>query len=52
MEGRQIGMLKGQTVFLRKVFTNALSSCLNHEKVKVNNMSVSYLDCQRGFEPL
>lgn len=33
-------MLKAQNVFIRQVFTNVQSGCLNHEKVKVTNMPV------------
>lgn len=45
-------MLRAQNVFLRQVFTNALTNYLNCEKVKVNNLSIYYLGYQQGFEPL
>lgn len=45
-------MLRGQNVFIRQVFTNALTNCLNCEKIKVNNLPIYYLSYQLGFEPL
>lgn len=38
--GKQGGMLSVQNVPVRQVFTNALSSYLNHDEGKVHNMPV------------
>lgn len=46
----QRGILKGQNILIRHIFTTTQSHCVDHENVRVNNMPVK-LDYQEVIEP-